>query len=146
MVFFGEYRGRSDAQGRIVIPARLRGALTGSKNASVYITRGIEKCLFLFPETVWRSQSEKLKSLPFTKGDPRAFTRLFFSGASQSNVDGQGRILVPTHLFQYAGIKESVVIAGVGTHVEVWDEREWDAYFTRSLSAYGELAEKLIEQ
>jgi len=145
MVFFGEYRVRIDGQGRIVIPAKLRMLLRNKKRSVVYLSRGLENCLFLFPEKVWANQSEKLKLLPFTKGDPRAFTRLFFSGTYQSKLDNQGRVLVPSNLLQYAGMKERVVIVGVGMRIELWDEGKWEEYFSRSLSSYGELAEKLIE-
>ncbi|RKY32693.1 MAG: division/cell wall cluster transcriptional repressor MraZ [Candidatus Omnitrophota bacterium] len=142
MVFFGEFRGKIDKQGRVVIPSKLRNLL---KNKSVYITRGLENCLFIFSEKVWESQSEKLKNLPFTKGDPRAFTRLFFSGAYQSKIDRQGRILIPSNLLDYAGIKERIVIIGVGTRIELWAEERWDKYFSHYLSSYSEIAEKLVE-
>jgi len=145
MVLFGEYRNRVDEQGRIVVPAKIRDLLRPEADSPVYVTRGIEQCLYIFSRDVWESQSERLKSLPFTKGDPRAFTRLFFSGAAQSKVDRQGRILVPAHLLQYAGIRGSTVLVGVGTRVEIWDEARWDEYFTRSLPTFGELAEKLID-
>jgi len=145
MVFFGEYRGKIDNQGRLVIPAKLRASLGNKKKKLVYITRGLENCLFLFSEKIWNSQSEKLKLLPFTKGDPRAFTRLFFSGVYQSEIDKQGRILIPAYLLQYAEIKEKIVIVGVGTRIEIWEEEKWDKYFSHSLLSYGELAEKLIE-
>ena len=148
MVFFGEYRLSIDKQARIVIPSRLRIVLQNKKKQkelSLYVTRGLEKCLFVFPQGLWESQSDKLKEMPFTKGDPRAFTRLFFSGACQSTVDKQGRIHVPSHLLQYAGIKEKVVIVGVGLRVEIWDEKSWDDYFSGSLVSYAEVAEKLIE-
>jgi len=145
MVFFGEFRGKIDSQGRVVIPAKLRNLLGNKKGSSVYITRGLENCLFIFSEKVWESQSEKLKTLPFTKGDPRAFTRLFFSGTYQSKIDRQGRILIPSNLLQYAGIKEKIVIVGVGTRIELWAEERWDKYFSQSLPSYSELAEKLVE-
>ena len=145
MVFFGEYRGKIDSQGRVVIPSKLRNLLRSKKKNFVYLSRGLENCLFLFSEKIWGSQSEKLKLLPFTKGDPRAFTRLFFSGTYQSKLDNQGRVLIPLNLLQYAGMKESVVIVGVGMRIELWDERKWEEYFSHSLSSYGELAEKLIE-
>mgnify|MGYP000061882955 CR=1 FL=1 len=144
MVFFGEYRARLDAQGRLVIPARQRQLLCAS-HSSVFIVKGLDACLFLFPAEVWESQSDRLKSLPFTKGDPRAFTRLFFSGAHQAELDRQGRVLIPAHLLKYAGIRDRVVIVGVGTRMEVWDEKRWDSYAAQSLASYTELAEKLME-
>ena len=143
MVYFGEFRSKLDKQGRIVIPSKMREQLKGN---NVYLTRGLEECLFLFSENVWKSQSEKLKTLPFTKGDPRAFTRLFFSGAYKTKIDKQGRLNIPSNLVIYAGIKNSVVIIGVGTRIEIWDEKKWEEYYKKFLSSYAEISEKLMER
>jgi len=145
MVFFGEYRSKIDKQGRIIIPAKLREQIITSRNRNVYITRGLEMCLFLFSQKTWENQSERLKSLPFTKGDPRAFARLFFSGAYKSKIDNQGRMLIPPNLLEYAEIKERVAIIGVGTRIEIWDEKKWEEYFKKALPLYGEISEKLME-
>ncbi len=142
MVYFGEFRSKLDKQGRIVIPSKMREQLKGN---NVYLTRGLEECLFLFSENVWKSQSEKLKTLPFTKGDPRAFTRLFFSGAYKTKIDKQGRLNIPSNLVGYAGIKNSVVIIGVGTRIEIWDEKKWEEYYRKFLPSYAEISEKLME-
>ena len=143
MVYFGEFRSKLDKQGRIVIPSKMREQLKGR---NVYLTRGLEECLFLFSENIWKAQSEKLKTLPFTKGDPRAFTRLFFSGAYKTKIDKQGRLNIPSNLVIYAGIKNSVVIIGVGTRIEIWDEKKWEEYYKKFLSSYAEISEKLMER
>jgi MraZ protein len=148
MVYFGEFRGKADKQGRIVIPAKVRKQFStgrGKKGENLYITKGLENCLFVFSEHIWEKQSAKLKELPFTKGDPRTFTRLFFSGASQSSIDSQGRILIPVNLLRYACIKENIVLLGAGTRIEVWDEENWDKYYSDSLKTYENIAEKLME-
>jgi len=145
MVYFGEFRGKTDKQGRIVIPAKLRSLLSAGKNSPVYVIKGLENCLFIFSEKEWKNQSAKLKELPFTKGDPRTFTRLFFSGAFQSNVDKQGRILIPSNLLEYAGINENIVIIGAGTRIELWDEVKWEKYYEDSLKTYEGISEKLME-
>jgi MraZ protein len=145
MVYFGEFRGKTDKQGRIVIPAKLRSLISTGKKNPVYIIKGLENCLFIFSQQEWKSQSTKLKELPFTRGNPRTFTRLFFSGAFQSNVDRQGRILIPSQLLEYAGIKENTVIIGAGTRIELWDEDRWKRYYVNSLKTYEEISEKLIE-
>jgi len=145
MVYFGEFRGKIDKQGRTVIPAKLRSALSGKGNGEVYITKGLEDCLFIFPEKTWKNQSSKLKELPFTKGDPRTFTRLFFSGAFQSRMDKQGRILIPSNLLEYAGIKENIVIIGAGTRIELWEEKRWQKYYESSLKTYVDISEKMME-
>lgn len=145
MVYFGEFRGKTDKQGRIVIPAKLRSLISTGRNSPVYLIKGLENCLFIFSEKEWKNQSTKLKELPFTKGDPRTFTRLFFSGAFQSNVDKQGRILIPANLLEYAGINENIVIIGAGTRIELWDEDKWEKYYANSLKTYEEISEKLME-
>ncbi len=145
MVYFGEFRGKTDKQGRIVIPAKLRSLISAGSNGHVYLIKGLENCLFIFSEKEWKNQSTKLKDLPFTKGDPRTFTRLFFSGAFQSNVDKQGRILIPSNLLEHAGITENIVIIGAGTRIELWDETRWDKYCADSLKTYEEISEKLME-
>ncbi|HOV21681.1 MAG TPA: division/cell wall cluster transcriptional repressor MraZ [bacterium] len=141
MVYFGEFRSKLDKEGRIVIPSKMREQL---KDRNVYITRGFEECLFLFSETIWNSQTEKLKTLPFTKGDPRAFTRLFFSGAYRTKIDKQGRLNIPLTLTNYAKINNGVVIIGVGFRIEIWDEKKWDEYYKKFLPSYAEISEKLI--
>jgi len=145
MVYFGEFRGKTDKQGRIVIPSKLRNFLSVKKNKNIYITKGLEYCLFIFSDKMWSNQSAKLKDLPFTKGNPRTFTRLFFSGAFQSQIDKQGRILIPSNLLEYAGIKENIVIIGAGTRVEIWDEKRWNEYYELSLKTYENISEQLME-
>lgn len=144
-MFIGEYRGKIDDKGRIVIPSKLRKGLFESKIYSVFLTRGLENSLFVFPERMWESHTEKLKSLPFTKGDPRAFTRLFFSGAYQSKIDRQGRIVLPQNLALHAGLKENVVIIGAGDRLEIWSEENWEKYFSQALNSYAKIAETLYE-
>jgi len=144
MVFIGEYWGTVDDKGRVVIPSKLRKVLFAQGVKSVYITRGLEKCLFVFSENLWNIQTEKLKSLSFTRVDPRAFTRLFFSGAFQSKIDRQGRIVLPQNLGMYAGLKENIVIIGAGDRLEIWSEDNWNAYSKKALESYGTIAEKLL--
>lgn len=142
MVYFGEFRSKLDKQGRVVIPAKIREQI---KEKYVFITRGFEECLFLFPESVWKVQSDKLKILPFTKGDPRAFGRLFFTGAYRTKIDNQGRLNIPVNLIDYAGIKNGVFILGVGTRIEIWAEKKWQEYYKKFLPSYAEISEKLME-
>jgi len=143
-VFIGEYRCKIDSKGRVVIPSKLRKDLFTQGVKNVFITRGLERCLFVFPENMWYAQTEKLKSLPFTKVDPRAFTRLFFSGAFQSKIDGQGRVVLPQHLGSYAELNENIVIIGVGDRLEIWSEDNWNSYSKRAMESYGKIAETLL--
>lgn len=144
MVFIGEYTGKIDDKGRIVIPSKLRKTVFQQNVRHVYITRGLENCLFVFPENIWNAQTEKLKNLPFTKGDPRAFTRMFFSGAFESKIDRQGRIALPQNLSNYASLTENIVIIGVGDRLEIWSEEKWKIYSKKALESYVNIAETLL--
>ncbi|MCX7706278.1 MAG: division/cell wall cluster transcriptional repressor MraZ [bacterium] len=143
-MFIGEYRCKIDDKGRVVIPSKLRKEFYQKNVKNVFITRGLENCLFVFPEGMWILQTEKLKNLPFTKGDPRAFTRLFFSGAFESKIDGQGRIVLPQNLSSYAGLVEDIVIIGVGDRLEIWSEKNWQEYSKKALESYVKTAETLL--
>jgi len=140
-MFYGEYRYKLDEKGRLVIPARFRKTL---KKKHLIVTRGLEKCLFLFVEDDWKKQEKKLRDMPFTKGNPRAFSRLFFSGASFCIPDGQGRISIPLPLLDFAGIKEKIVLIGVSDRIEIWSEKNWQNYLESSLGSFEEIAEELV--
>jgi MraZ protein len=145
VVIIGEYRCKIDEKGRLVIPSRMRSFFSDNSGGAVYVTRGLERCLFLYPAAQWNAQTEKLKSLPFTKGDPRAFTRLFFSGAFESKIDRQGRIALPQNLFPYADLKNDAVVIGVGDRAEIWSGKGWEKYAGEALDSYSQIAEKMLE-
>jgi len=145
VVIIGEYRCKIDEKGRIVIPAKMRNVFSDNAGGAVYITRGLERCLFVYPAAQWIAQTEKLKSLPFTKGNPRTFTRLFFSGAFESKIDRQGRIALPQHLFPYAELHNDAVVIGVGDRAEIWSEEGWKKYAGDALDVYSQIAEKMLE-
>ncbi len=140
-MFAGEYQHTLDEKGRVTIPARLREEL-GDR---FVITRGLDRCLFVYPLSEWAKVEEKLRNLPFTRSDNRAFTRLFFSGAAELEVDRQGRVLIPQNLREYAGIEKEVMIIGVSTRVEVWSEQAWKTYSNEAKAAFEETAEKLVD-
>lgn len=145
MVYFGEYRSKIETQGRVIIPSKLRCLIKEDKTSYVYITKGIEKCLFVFPEKIFEQQVEKINELSFTKGNPRIFTRLFYSGSFREKMDKQGRILIPTQLIEYAEIKENIVIIGAGKRIEIWDELKWREFCEKYAPSYGEIADKIWE-
>ncbi len=140
-MFTGEYQHTLDGKGRVIIPSRLRDGL-GDR---FVVTRGLDQCLFVYPNSEWVRLEQKLKQLPFTKSDSRAFTRLFFSGAMEVEADKQGRILIPNNLREYAGIEKEVMFIGVSNRVEVWSEEAWKGYFDQANENYEELAEKLVD-
>ena len=139
-MFMGEFRHTIDEKGRLIMPSRFRDGL-GDRFVA---TRGLDRCLFVYPMSEWASLEEKLESLPFTRAEARAFTRLFLAGAAECEVDRQGRFLVPANLRQYAGIEKEVVIIGVSNRVEIWSESEWELYLEKAGERYEELAENLV--
>jgi len=140
-VFIGEYQHTMDAKGRLFIPARLREGL----GETAVATKGLDRCLFLFSAGEWQNIENKLRRLPLARADARAFARLFFSGAAEVEVDKQGRILLPAHLREYAGLSKEVVILGVSSRVEIWDREEWTRYSNAAGDSYEEIAEKIVD-
>ncbi|HHT02133.1 MAG TPA: division/cell wall cluster transcriptional repressor MraZ [Firmicutes bacterium] len=138
-MFMGEFTHNIDEKGRLIVPAKFRAGL----GDSFMITRGLDDCLFVYPHAEWSMIEAKLKALPFTRADARAFVRFFFSGASECEVDKQGRILVPPGLRRYAGLEREVVVIGVSNRVEIWSADNWQEYSAKAELTYEEAAEKL---
>ena len=144
-MFYGEFEHALDRKGRIIIPSKFRDALKEHYIERFFITRGLDKCLFMFAEDEWRSQEQKFKSMSFTKSEFRRFNRIYFSGASDLIPDKQGRILVPPYLKEYAGIKRDVFIIGVSNRIEIWGRESWKEYYQTSKDTFEDVAEKLID-
>ncbi len=140
-MFIGEYQHNLDVKGRIAVPAKFRSQISGG----AIITRGLDHCLFVFTNKDWELLAEKLIKLPLAQSNSRAFARLMLSGASESELDSQGRILIPDYLRKYAGLGKSVKITGVYNRLEIWDESAWKEYRMKTESASEEIAEKLGE-
>lgn len=140
-MFMGEYQHSVDGKGRLIIPAKLREGL-GERFVA---TKGLENALFLFPLDEWERFGEKLRALPMASGAARAFTRLFFSGATDCEVDPQGRILLPANLREFASIEKDVVIVGVQSRVEIWSKERWEEYCQQAEESFAETAEKLLD-
>ncbi len=138
-MFMGEFQHSLDAKGRLIMPAKFRELLGNS----FILTKGLDRCLFVYPKDEWTVLEQKLKALPFTHKDARAFIRFFFSGAVEIEIDKQGRILVPPPLREHAGIDKDVVIIGVSNRAEIWSQKEWDTYSSEASLSYEEIAEKL---
>lgn len=138
-MFLGEYQHSLDPKGRIIIPAKLREEL----GARFVATKGLDNCLFLYPMDEWKAIETKLRALPFTRADVRSFARFFFSGASELELDKQGRILLPTNLREYGGIEKDLIIIGVGARVEIWAIDKWAQYNQAAASSYEVIAENL---
>lgn len=140
-MFMGEYKHTIDTKGRVIVPAKFRDAL-----GDVFVvTRGLDQCLFAYPMDEWRLLEEKLKKLPLTKKDARAFTRFFFSGAVECEVDKQGRINLPAPLRKYAVLEKTCAVIGVSNRVEIWDEEAWTGYVDQSAESFEEIAENMLD-
>lgn len=140
-MFMGEFQHNIDTKGRIIVPAKFREGL-----GDIFVlTRGLDQCLFAYPMNEWRILEEKLKKLPLTKKDARAFTRFFFSGAVECEVDKQGRINIPAPLRKYAQLEKECVVIGVSNRIEFWANDEWEDYFEDSEESFAEIAENMMD-
>ncbi len=137
----GEFLHTVDSKGRLIIPAKFREAL-GEKFIT---TKGLDNCLFLYPEPEWKSFEEKLKKLPVSQPNARAFVRFFFSGAAECEFDKQGRILLPANLREYAALDRDVVVVGVMSRIEIWNADKWKEYSSQAESNYEKAAESLVD-
>lgn len=140
-MFIGEYQHSLDNKNRVIMPARFREKL----GDNFVITKGLDNCLFIYTLEEWNRVEEKLKNLPLTNKDGRAFVRFFFSGASEGETDKQGRTLIPSTLKEYAKIEKDVVIIGVSTRIEIWSVEEWNRFNSDSEMSIDEIAEKMSE-
>jgi MraZ protein len=133
-MFLGEYAHTIDDKGRLTLPAKYRAELA----AGVVVTRGIDKCLFVFPMEHWKKLAEQVSALPLTDPFAREFRRLIFSGATDTELDKQGRVLLPQYLRDYAALNGDVIVAGLDTHMEIWTPDTWNtirANFDSGVSA-----------
>ena len=120
-MFMGEYNHTIDAKGRLIIPAKFRETL----GEEFILTKGLDGCLSIYPMDEWESFEEKLKALPLTDKNARAFLRFFVAGATSCELDRQGRILIPSTLREFAGLEKEVVLTGNLTRIEVWSKERW---------------------
>lgn len=141
-MFIGEYHHTIDDKGRIIIPAKFRDEL----GSSFVVTRGIEACLFVYPQNNWDKICEKLNSLPFTRKDARVFNRFFMSGATNVELDKQGRINISAPLITHANLKKDCVVIGTGDRLEIWSKEDWDSFFNSNKDSMSDIAENLFNE
>ena len=144
-MFYGEYNHNIDRKGRIILPAKFRENSKEFGIEKFFITRGLDKCIFMFSEEEWRNQEKKFKSLSFTKQESRSFNRLFFSGAVDVVPDRQGRFIIPSYLKTYANIKRETIIIGVSNRIEIWDVKTWQDFYATSSQSFEQIAENLVD-
>ena len=140
-MFFGEYQHSIDPKGRVFMPAKFRDDL-GDK---FVVTKGLDNCLFVYPNEEWKSFEQKLRTLPLTSKEARAFIRFFFAGAAECEADKQGSILLPANLRDYAGLEKDLSIIGVSTRVEIWNRDAWESYNGESSMDQEAIIEKMAE-
>ena len=141
-MFIGEYHHTIDEKGRIIVPSKFRDSLGNS----FIITRGIENCLFVYSMDNWEKITDKLNSLPFTKRDSRTFNRFFMSGATEVELDKQGRVNIATPLIHYANLLKDCVIIGTGDRIEIWSQESWNCFFDSTKDSMSDIAENLFNE
>jgi len=135
----GEYHHNLDTKGRLIIPAKFRNQM-GDK---IIFTRGMEGCIFGYSEEEWKKIEAKLAKLPLTKRNVRKFTRLFYSGAMESEFDKQGRINLPDTLCQHAKLQKRCVVVGVANRLEIWSAEKWEQFTESTEDNFDQIAEDL---
>ena len=139
-MFLGTHTPHLDDKGRLILPAKFRDELAGG----VVITKGQERCLYVFPMAEFTRISESLRTAPVTAKALRDYSRVFFSSASDEAVDKQGRITIPPTLRAYAGITRDCVVNGANTRVEIWDAERWETYLADQEEQFAELSEEVL--
>jgi len=137
-MFIGQYSHSLDSKGRVAVPAKFRPELM-----KAVVTKGLDSCLFLYPQKEWKKIAEKVADLPIDRSDNRAFSRAILAGAAEVEFDKQGRIILPDYLRNFAGITKDVIIIGLYNRLEIWDESKWNAYKKDSDKNYNNIAEAL---
>lgn len=140
MVFLGTHTPRLDDKGRLILPARFRDQLLDG----LVITRGQDRCLYLFPMQEFQQMHEELRRAPLTNKEARDYQRVFLSGASSEVPDKQGRVTVPPLLRTYAGLDRDVAVIGAGSRVELWDLPTWDTYLAGAETSFAERDEEVL--
>jgi MraZ protein len=139
-MFLGTHTPRLDDKGRLILPAKFRDELAGG----VVITKGQERCLYVFPMPEFQRISEELRSAPMTHKAARAYNRVFFASAHDEVPDRQGRVTIPVLLREYAGLDRELVVIGASTRVEIWDKQAWETYLAESEDDFADIGEGVL--
>ncbi|AOX44841.1 MULTISPECIES: division/cell wall cluster transcriptional repressor MraZ [unclassified Microbacterium] len=139
-MLLGTHSPKLDDKGRVILPAKFRDDL----GAGVVITRGQDRCLYVFSTEEFERVHERIREAPLSNKQARDFLRMFLSGASAEKPDSQNRITVPPALRAYAGLGRELVVTGVGAHAEIWDAEAWNAYAESNEDTYAEMEQEVI--
>jgi MraZ protein len=140
-MFLGRFSHNLDAKGRLAIPAKFRGALADG----LVVTRGIDRCLSVYPLIAWQILAERISALSISDPDARQFKRMVFAEAMDEELDAQGRIVVPPELRRYAGIEREAIVVGMNTYVEIWDPARWSALSATVEDEGSSIAQRLAD-
>jgi len=141
-VFLGEYQHSVDGKGRVVMPAKFRDRLENG----LVVTKGQERCLYVFPLDRWEEEVAKVNRLPRTNRQNRNYARSFFGAASDQQIDKQGRVQIPQALRTYGDLEKDVVVVGVADRVEIWNAAAWVALSDEADQFYADIQEALSEE
>ena len=139
-MFLGTHTPRLDDKGRLFLPAKYREELS----AGLVLTKGQERCLYVFPDTEFARITEALRAAPVTAKAVRDYSRVFFASASDGIPDKQGRITIPPGLRDYAGLQRDCVVIGANTRLEIWDAEAWEAYLAQQEDAFSDASEEVL--
>ncbi|MDO4522571.1 MAG: division/cell wall cluster transcriptional repressor MraZ [Eubacteriales bacterium] len=140
-MFMGEYNHAIDTKGRLIIPSKFRDEL----GDEFVVTKGLDGCLFVFPNTAWQAFEEKLRALPLTNKSARKFSRYFVAGATPCELDKQGRILLPVSLREFAGLEKDVVLTGMLDRIEIWSKDKWSENSSYEEDEMDDIAEQMCD-
>ncbi|WP_027107666.1 division/cell wall cluster transcriptional repressor MraZ [Lacticigenium naphthae] len=140
-MLLGEYKHNMDAKGRLIIPSKFRDDL----GESFIVTRGLDGCLFGYPQKQWSVLQDKINQLPLAKKETRSFARFFYSAATECELDKQGRVNIPQTLRDYAKLEKNCVVIGVSQRFEIWSEERWETYASTAEESFEEFAEDMID-
>jgi MraZ protein len=139
-VFLGTHTPRLDDKGRLILPAKFRDELAGG----VVVTKGQERCLYVFSTPEFQRIADQLREQPMTHKAARAYSRVFFASAHDEVPDKQGRVMIPGHLREYAGLNRELVVIGASTRVEIWDKQSWEDYLAQSEEDFADIEEGVL--
>ena len=139
-MFLGTYSPRLDEKGRIILPARFAERLADGE----VITRGQERCLYVFPMAEFQRVTQAMSQAPVTQKAVRAYSRVFFASAHDEVPDKQGRVTIPAHLREYAALDRELVVIGASTRVEIWDKQSWEQYLSASEDEFADIEEGVL--
>ena len=140
-MFLGRFSHNLDAKGRLAIPAKFRGTLADG----LVVTRGIDRCLSVYPMAAWQTLAERVSALSISDPDARQFKRMVFAEAMDEELDAQGRIVLPPELRRYAGIDREAVVVGMNTYLEIWDPARWEAMSAAAEDEGASIAQRLAD-